>query len=137
MARTERLTFLRVFIFLHWRCSSSSQFSTNPRSLSSRGSLPCSVLDDSYLIPLDPSEARGRPKVNDRPLSPGFWSTQTLRDRLGEIVSPYDDRSRTREANHRLTMGSEYFVTQSALNKHAARESTKCLKPGESFCIPS
>lgn len=75
--------------------------------------------------------------MNDRPLSPGFWSTQTLRDRLGEIVSPYDDRSRTREANHRLTMGSEYFVTQSALDTHAARESTKCLKPGESFCIPS
>ena len=68
----------------------------------------------------------------------GFSSTQTLRKRLGrdKIVVPYD-QSRTREANHRLAMGGEYFVTKSATDTNVARESTTKLKPGESFCVPS
>ena len=82
-------------------------------------------------------EAKDSVRAESRPPVVGFWSTQTLRERLGEIVTPYDDTSRTREANHRLAMGSEYFVTQSALDNNAAKKSTVRLKPGESFCIPS
>lgn len=68
----------------------------------------------------------------------GFWSTQTLRKRLDrdKIVVPYD-RSRTREANYRLAMGDEYFVTKSATDTNVARESTMKLEPGDSFCVPS
>ena len=67
----------------------------------------------------------------------GFWSTQTLRARLGDIVIPYVDDSRTKQANTRLAMGSEYFVTQSAVGTDTARKSTVQLRHLESFCIPS
>lgn len=69
----------------------------------------------------------------------GFWSTQTLREKLDrdKIVVPYMDQSRTREANHRLAMGDEYFVTKSATDTDVVRGLTTKLKPGASFCIPS
>ena len=76
-------------------------------------------------------------KEMSKPPVGGFWSTQTLRERLGNIVRPCYDESQTRAANHRLAMGSEYFVTKSALDTDVARTSTVSLKPGESFCIPS
>lgn len=80
-----------------------------------------------------------KPNVKPKPAAPivGFWSTQTLRAKLGDIVTPYDDPSRTREATHRLAMGREYFITRSALEGHTGRHSMMRLKCGESFCIPS
>lgn len=68
----------------------------------------------------------------------GFWSTQTLRERLerDQIVVPYQDKSLTREANHRLSMGNEYFVTKSATETRVTGGSIKKLGRGDSFFIP-
>ena len=85
------------------------------------------------------SKNNNTPADNTRSRIYGFWSTQTLRKRLDkdQIVIPYTDKSRTREANHRLAMGEEYFVTKSATNKNGASETTTKLEPGDSFFIPS
>lgn len=80
-------------------------------------------------------EASGRLPNPGRPI--GFWSTQTLRANLRNIVRPYGGDENTREANHRLSMGNEYFVTRSGFDRHNLRTSTRRLCPEESFCIPS
>lgn len=72
-------------------------------------------------------------RAESRPPVVGFWSTQTLRERLGAIVTPYDDTSHTREANHRLAMGSEYFITQSALDNYAAKNLPYASSPENPF----
>ena len=68
----------------------------------------------------------------------GFWSTQTLRKRIkrDKIVRPYSDKSLTREANHRLSMGDEYFITRSATEAAVTEGSIRKLKRGDTFSIP-
>ena len=80
-------------------------------------------------------ETNGKLLNPGRPI--GFWSTQTLRANLRNIVRPYGGEEHTREANHRLSMGNEYFVTRSGFDRYNLRTSTRRLTPGESFCIPS
>lgn len=65
----------------------------------------------------------------------GFWSTQTLRSHLPNIVSNFDEEQ-AKEACYRLRMGDEYYVTASLAEFNEARHSARRLKSTECLVIP-
>src|SRR5688572_11980066 len=60
--------------------------------------------------------------------TPGFWSTETLKKRLPDIIDPYNPEAVVSCA-YELSVGEEAFVTGDEAQK-------TILKEGETFPIP-
>ena len=72
----------------------------------------------------------------------GFWSRETIRDRLSDqnveppIVTGYNEE-RVDAASYRLRVGNEAFVTPSSDHVDPAYKTKRFLREGESITIPS
>jgi dCTP deaminase len=64
-----------------------------------------------------------------------FWSGDTLRNRLGALISPPNVEAIDCAA-YTLTVGPEYYVTPTDQSSDPKRTSLKTLDEGEAFAVP-
>ncbi|WP_276912376.1 dCTP deaminase domain-containing protein [Hyphomonas atlantica] len=64
-----------------------------------------------------------------------FWSTDTLKERLPELISDFDEK-RIDRANYKLCVGPEIYVSPSEKPKTATAHTKIALSQGQGFHIP-
>ena len=81
----------------------------------------------------EPAEGRALPHSRSGTHA-GFWSSQTLVQRLSKIISPFDSR-KVKEACYRLSLGYEVYVTESLSATGHRLNSVKKLTEKQCFVI--
>ena len=65
----------------------------------------------------------------------GFWSSETLRSRLSELIEPYDP-SKVKNGSYELHLGDQAYVTNTSEGRRDTLRDTAALGENEQVVIP-